>query len=91
MHNGYYLRLSHVIDHYRRGGSAPPGMRSEVPPIELGEDEKTDLIAFLASLSGRITEVTGRPARDQTDGRNVLGRSEAPPADSEPQDPSYLK
>ena len=91
MHNGYYLKLSHVIDHYSRGGSPPPGIRSEVSPIELGEPEKTDLIAFLESLSGRITQITDRPPHDQTDGRNVLRQREAPPADSEPQDPSYLK
>ena len=84
------LRLSHVIDHYSRGGSPPPGIRSEVSPIELGEPEKTDLIAFLASLSGRITQITGR-SRDQIDSRNVLRQREAAPADSEPQDPSYLK
>ncbi len=90
MHNGFYLRLSHVVDHYRRGGSAPPGMRSEVPPIELGEDEKTDLIAFLESLSGRVTQ-TNFQSPDQTHGRNVLQQSDAPSADSGPQDPSYLK
>ena len=90
MHNGYYLRLSHVINHYSRGGSPPPGVRSEVPPIELSELEKRDLIAFLESLSGRITQITVR-SRHQIDGRNVLRQREAPPEDSEPQDPSYLK
>ena len=90
MHNGYYLRLSHVINHYSRGGSPPPGVRSEVPPIELSELEKTDLIAFLETLSGRITEIAG-PARHQRDPQNALRQNEAPPEDSEPPDPSYLK
>ena len=90
MHNGYYLKLSHVIDHYRRGGSAPPGVRSEAPPIKLGEDERRDLIAFLESLSGRITQIAVRP-RDRVGGRNALQHSEAPSADRGSQDPSYWK
>ena len=89
MHNGYYLRLSHVIDHYSRGGSAPPGIRSEVSPIELGELEKRDLIAFLECLNGRITEVASRP-RDRIDDQNALRPPEAPSTDK-PEDPSYLK
>ena len=87
MHNGYYLRLSHVIDHYSRGGSAPPGIRSEVSPIELGELEKRDLIAFLECLNGRITEVASRP-RDRIDDQNALRPPEAPSTDK-PEDPSY--
>ena len=90
MHNGYYLRLFHVIDHYSRGGSAPPGIRSEVSPIELGDDEKADLLAFLESLNGRITEIAGQ-SLDQIDGENVLRQGKPRLANSEPTDPCYLK
>ena len=90
MHNGYYLRLFHVIDHYSRGGSAPPGIRSEVSPIELGDDEKADLLAFLESLNGRITEIAGQ-SLDQIGGENVLRQGKPRLANSEPTDPCYLK
>lgn len=54
MHNGHYLRLDHVIDHYARGGSAPKGLRVEIEPLSLSAGEKSDLMRFLGSLNGRV-------------------------------------
>jgi cytochrome c peroxidase len=62
MHNGHYLRLDHVIDHYNRGGSAPGGAEAEIRPLSLSNEEKSDLTAFLRSLNGRIDEALGQSA-----------------------------
>ncbi len=60
MHNGVYLRLDHVIDHYNRGGSAPSGVEPEIQPLSLTAGEKADLLAFLRSLNGRVDETLGQ-------------------------------
>jgi cytochrome c peroxidase len=62
MHNGHYLRLDHVIDHYNRGGSAPAELEPEVRPLSLSDGEKLDLMAFLRSLNGRVDETLGQTA-----------------------------
>jgi hypothetical protein len=64
MHNGHYLRLDHVIDHYDRGGSAPEGAEAEVRPLTLTAAEKSDLLAFLRSLNGRVDETVGQNRSD---------------------------
>jgi cytochrome c peroxidase len=51
MHAGQYADLKAVIDHYDRAPSAPSG-HSELSPLRLSEDEKTQLEAFLKTLSG---------------------------------------
>jgi hypothetical protein len=57
MHNGRFLRLDHVLDHYDRGGSAPEGFEAEVRPLSLTAEEKSDLVAFLRSLNGRVDDL----------------------------------
>jgi cytochrome c peroxidase len=57
MHNGRFLRLDHVLDHYDRGGSAPEGFEAEVRPQSLTAEEKSDLVAFLRSLNGRVDDL----------------------------------
>lgn len=58
MHNGVYATLEEVIDFYNEGGGAGKGM--DVPhqtlasdALELTDAEKTDLIAFMKSLTDR--------------------------------------
>ncbi len=57
MHNGRFMNLRQVIDHYDRGGSAPEGHEAEVQPLNLTADEKDDLHAFLLALNGRVHRV----------------------------------
>ncbi len=55
MHNGAYQTLAEVIEHYDRGGDGAgfDGEKSVVlKPLFLTEREKTDLVAFLESLTG---------------------------------------
>lgn len=87
MHNGHFLKLRHVIEHYERGGSAPAGIPTEIEPLELSEEDKSDLVAFLLALNGRTTTTT-------TDPPGSSDISNAPPpktAEGPAQDPAYLK
>ena len=96
MHNGMFLRMEKVLDHYVRGGSAPPGLEAEIAPVALTGDERSDLTAFLQSLNGRITGAALRSPRavDVFDiPRRKPANNDADSADhdSTEDDPSYAK
>lgn len=60
MHNGTIATLGDVVDFYNRGGIAADGRTTWFPqtkselikPLGLTDQEKTDLLAFLAAFSG---------------------------------------
>lgn len=54
MHDGSFARLEDVIDFYDRGGNPNPHLDPEIRPLRLTAAEKSALLAFLRSLSGRI-------------------------------------
>ncbi len=56
MHDGSLATLKDVIEHYDEGGKRNPHLDRDVEPLELSEEEKLALVAFLKSLSGRLTE-----------------------------------
>ena len=88
MHNGHYLKLRHVIDHYARGGSAPGGLKPEIEPLELSGQDKSDLMAFLRSLNGRvINSITDSPGTPDIFDVKPEEKADAPAA---AQDPSYV-
>lgn len=90
MHNGVFLRMEHVLDHYVQGGSPPPGLQAEISPVSLTEEERADLVAFLKSLNGRITGA-GLTSPRATDVFSIQP-AESEKAESEsPQNPAYLK
>jgi cytochrome c peroxidase len=86
MHNGHYLKLRHVIEHYARGGSAPDGLETEIEPFDLSEEDKSDLMAFLRSLNGRITNF----AEDSPADTDIFNAPPSKKAAGPAQDPSYL-
>jgi cytochrome c peroxidase len=51
MHNGSVETLDEVIALYDRGGIDRPSRDSEIHPLNLSNNEKTDLAAFLGTLS----------------------------------------
>ncbi|HEX2172135.1 MAG TPA: cytochrome c peroxidase [Dehalococcoidia bacterium] len=53
MHAGQFATLAEVLDHYSRAPAAPAG-HSELTPLNLTEQEKQHLEAFLRSLSGPL-------------------------------------
>ncbi len=56
MHDGSAATLQAVIDYYDRGGNRHEVLDPEVHPLGLSAEEKSQLHAFLLSLSGRIQE-----------------------------------
>ncbi len=51
MHDGSFSTLEQVIALYDKGGESNPFLSSGIRPLELTPQEKTDLIAFLKSLT----------------------------------------
>ncbi len=54
MHDGSFATLEQVIDYYDAGGQANPALDSRIRPLHLSAGERRDLLAFLASLTGKV-------------------------------------
>jgi cytochrome c peroxidase len=57
MHDGSLKTLEEVVDHYNNGGvgksgKKPAGLHQDVRPLNLKDQDKKDLVAFLKALSG---------------------------------------
>jgi cytochrome c peroxidase len=50
MHDGSLATLEEVVRFYNRGGGANPHLDSVLAPLELSEEEVSDLVAFLKAL-----------------------------------------
>jgi cytochrome c peroxidase len=51
MHDGSVATLAAVIDHYDQGFVQRPSLDSQMRPLGLTSEEKSDLLAFLESLT----------------------------------------
>lgn len=51
MHDGSISTLKEVVEHYNSGGKNHPHQSELIQPLNLSESEKTDLVAFLKSLT----------------------------------------
>jgi cytochrome c peroxidase len=56
MHDGSIQTLQEVVEFYDRGGNPNPQLDPLIRPLGLTSPEKGALVAFLMSLSGRVTE-----------------------------------
>jgi cytochrome c peroxidase len=56
MHDGSLATLEDVIDFYSEGGRPNPFIDSEIRPGNFSPEEKHALLAFLQSLTGRVSE-----------------------------------
>ena len=54
MHDGSIASLEEVIEFYNRGGQPNPSLDPTIRPLNLSAQEKSDLIAFLRSLSAGV-------------------------------------
>jgi cytochrome c peroxidase len=52
MHDGSLKTLGEVVDLYNRGGNPNPYLDPAIQPLQLSDQEKADLVAFLRALSG---------------------------------------
>ena len=57
MHDGRYATLEDVINHYDRGGDKGDNVDEQIQKLGLTPQEKTDLLAFLHSLTGQPMQV----------------------------------
>lgn len=51
MHNGSIQTLEEVVEHFNLGGVGHPNQSEKVKPLNLTSQEKSDLVAFLKSLT----------------------------------------
>jgi cytochrome c peroxidase len=58
MHNGAYSTLEEVIEHYNRGGITKENLSPKIKKLNLTNGEKSDLLAFLKSLTGEENPIT---------------------------------
>ena len=55
MHDGSIATLEEVLEHYSKGGRAPNSQQSPIMrPLDLNAQERSDLIAFLHSLTDPV-------------------------------------
>jgi cytochrome c peroxidase len=54
MHDGSLATLEDVVEHYDGGGVDRPSRSDLIEPIGLGAEEKSDLVAFLKTLTGNL-------------------------------------
>jgi cytochrome c peroxidase len=52
MHNGRFASLEEVVNFYNQGGIKNPYLDNNVIPLEMTDQEKRNLVAFLRSLNG---------------------------------------
>jgi cytochrome c peroxidase len=52
MHDGRFRTLEEVIDHYDKGAIKNARLDDRIKPLHLTTQDKSDLVAFLKSLSG---------------------------------------
>ncbi len=55
-HDGSLATLEDVVEFYSDGGRKNPYLDSALRPLRLTDDEKAALLAFLSSLTGRVSE-----------------------------------
>jgi cytochrome c peroxidase len=56
MHDGSLATLADVIEYYDRGGKRNPYLNEALRSLRLTAEEKQDLLAFLKSLTGAISD-----------------------------------
>jgi cytochrome c peroxidase len=62
MHDGRFKTLEEVVNFYNKGGVKNPHQDELVLPLELTDEEKRDLVAFLRTLNGEGWQQIKAPA-----------------------------
>lgn len=62
MHDGRFATLEEVVDHYNKGAIPNPWLDQRMKPLNLTDQEKSDLVAFLKALSGEGWQHIRAPA-----------------------------
>lgn len=65
MHNGALKTLEEVVDYYNRGGGSGPNKSNLIVKLDLTNQERRDLVAFLKTLTGTVPQFsTPQPLED---------------------------
>jgi cytochrome c peroxidase len=65
MHDGSLKTLKDVVDFYAGGGNSNPYLDKEIKAVKLTGQERSDLVAFLESLTGEMPPQAGPPEVSQ--------------------------
>lgn len=57
MHDGSQATLQEVVEWYAKGGHPNPHLSDKMKKLELSEQDKADLVAFMEALTGEFAEV----------------------------------
>jgi cytochrome c peroxidase len=57
MHDGSLKTLEEVVEHYDKGGFANPHLDKDMKKLNLTDQEKKDVVAFMKALTGQSTKV----------------------------------
>ncbi|HAH45938.1 cytochrome c peroxidase [Gimesia sp.] len=57
MHDGSLETLEEVVEHYNKGGDPNPYLSDKIKKLNLTEQDKKDLVAFMKACSGPFTKV----------------------------------
>ena len=57
MHDGSQKTLLEVVEHYNKGGIANPQLSDKIKKLDLTEQEKLDLVAFMEACTGELPKV----------------------------------
>jgi cytochrome c peroxidase len=58
MHDGSLATLAAVVDHYDTGGVDRPSRSDLIKPLGLSPEEKSELVAFLETLTSTVDPTT---------------------------------
>jgi cytochrome c peroxidase len=68
MHDGSFPTLASVVAYYNRGGVPHEGLDPRIRPLGLDAEQRSDLVAFLESLTGSNVDSLVRDARSEAIG-----------------------
>jgi cytochrome c peroxidase len=71
MHDGSLKTLEAVVEHYNKGGNPNPYLDKDMPKLNLTDQEKQDVVAFLKALTGKERKVTLPVLPPGSDGKTV--------------------
>ncbi len=66
MHDGSLKTLQDVVEFYAGGGNSNPYLDKKIKSIQLSAQDRTDLVAFLQSLTGEMPPNAGPPEATQS-------------------------
>jgi cytochrome c peroxidase len=71
MHDGSLKTLEEVVEHYNKGGTANPYLDKDMPKLNLTDQEKADVVAFMKALTGKDNTVKLPTLPPNSDGSTV--------------------